>query len=159
MHEKLLALLCAVAIGTAVFAAVGMLSSPQQAEASDKVMVTISSDVIAGFFPVPIRVGAQVSGPADSLTGRRFHAPRGGLLGPPGNCLFPLAGSLVGDVVTLSGVTTFTNHRVVPVGVPVTFVADASTGDITWTFDVGAVIAGGPLLIFTGTGSVVIAHQ
>ena len=75
----------------------------------------------------------------------------------PGAIKLILLGALVGNVVTLSGVTTFTNHPVVPVGVPVTFVANA-TGDITWTFDVGAVIAGGRFLVFTSTGSVVIAQ-
>ena len=157
MRKKLLALVSAVAIGIAMFAAVGMLSSPQQAEASNKVVVTISgavteTTVFSGF---KLHVQARVSGPAGSLTGQGSDSPPG-----KGYCRFPLTGSLVGDVVTLSGVTTFTNSDTTPVGVPVTFVANASTGDITWTFDVGAVIAGGPFLIFTGTGSVVIAgHQ
>ena len=152
--KKILAFVSAVAIGIAMFAAVGMFA-PQQAEASNKVVVTISGDVtetaVTGGFT--LHVQAQVSGPAASLTGQGSDSPAG-----KGYCRFPLTGELVGDVVTLAGVTDFTNSDTIPVGVPVTFVANASTGDITWTFDVGAVITGGPLLVFTGTGSVVIAQ-
>ena len=145
MRKKLLALVSAVAIGIAMFAAVGMLSSPQQAEAAHRVVVTISGDV-------GLHVQAQVKGPANALVGQGSDSPAG-----KGYCRFPLTGSvdLGTGIVTLAGVTTFTNSDTIPVGIPVTFVADASDGSITWTFDLTGI--GGPFLVFPGTGSVVIA--
>jgi len=148
-------------IGIATFAAVGIFSSLQQAEASHKVVVTISGDVAytgnlgTGIVPLgfPLHVGAQASGPpAGSLSGQGFDVPTGASSfgppgGPPGYCRIPLTGTLAGNVVTLSGVVSFA-HNPGDVGVPVTFTADASDGSITFDF-------GG--FIFEGTGRVRIA--
>ncbi len=152
MRRKLLPLVSAVVIGIAMFAAMGILSSPQRAEASHKVVVVISGEVALPS-GTSLHVQARVSGPANELAGQGSDSPHG-----KGYCRFPLTGELNGDIVTLEGVTDFTNSDTVPVGIPVTFEANASTGDITWTFDLTGI--GGPFLTFTGTGSVVIAgHQ
>ncbi len=162
MRKKILAFVFAAAlpvgvalvIGIAMFAAVGMLSSPRQAEASHKVVVVISGDVTFEGVPglLPLHVGAQASGPAGSLTGQGFDLPPGPkVFGEPGDpvgyCRIPLTGTLVGTTVTLSGVVNFA-HNPGDLGVPVNFTADASTGFITFDF-------GG--FIFEGTGRVRIA--
>ena len=156
MRKKLLAFVFAVAVGIAVFAAVGMLSSPQRAEASHKVVVTISGGLTLPDGSFPLHVQARVSGPAAALTGQGSDSPRG-----KGYCRFPLTGSvdLATNVVTLSGVTTFTNDPSIGIGIPVTLVADASDGSITWTFDLTVLGPLFPFLTFEGTGSVVIAHR
>ncbi len=156
MRKKILAFVFAAAlalvIGIAMFAAVGMFPSPRQAEASHKVVVTISGEVTFLGVPglLPLQVGAQASGPAGSLSGQGFDVPTGAFGprgGPPGYCRIPLTGTLVGTTVTLSGVVSFA-HNPGDVGVPVTFTADASDGSITFDF-------GG--FIFEGTGRVRIA--
>ena len=153
MRKKLRALVSAVAIGVAVFAAVGMLSSPQQAEATDKVVVTISGDVIGvgAVDGLPLHVGAQASGPAGTLNGQGFDIPPRRAFGIPiGYCRIPLVGTLVGDVVTLSGNVSFSNDPD-NVGVPVTFTANTMTGVITFDF--------GPFT-FIGSGRVRVSeHQ
>ncbi len=160
MRKKILAFVfpaaLALVIGIAAFAAVGMLSSPRQAEASHKVVVVISGDVTFEGVPglLPLHVGAQASGPAGSLAGRGFDLPPGPkVFGEPGDpvgyCRIPLEGSLDGTVVTLSG-NVILAHNPGDVGVPVTFTADASNGSITFDF--------GPFT-FEGTGRVRIAHQ
>ncbi len=122
-------------------------ASPVQA--SHKTVVAISGEVALDGI-LTVQVGAHASGPANDLSGQGFDNPGKPPLGvPPGYCRFPLNGSLVGDVVTLDGVVTFSNDPA-NIGVPVAIIADASTGDITFFFD-GVVL--------TGTGSVVIAHQ
>ena len=159
MRKKILAFVFAAAlvlvIGVATVAAVGIFSSPQQAEASHKVVVVISGDVTGvseGVVGVALHVGAQASGPAaGSLSGQGFDVPPGPAVPsePVGYCRIPLTGTLVGTEVFLEGNVSFSNDPSL-IGVPVTFTADASDGSITFVF-------GG--FIFTGTGRVVISHQ
>ena len=99
--KRILALVSAVAIGIAVFAAVGMLSSPQQAEASHgKIVLNFSGNVDG------LQVGGQVSGDSFStLRGQAFDTP------VPGNarfyCLIKITGSSeAAGVVTLDGIVT-----------------------------------------------------
>ena len=161
MGKKLLALVSAVAVGIAVFAAVGMLSSPQEAEASHKVVlkfggvVGVTDDPETNF---PIQVGGQVSGDSlDSLTGKSFDIPI-----RPGQrfyCLIPITGSSVsGNVVTLTGNVTKSNFPGASpsdpspvIGVPVIWTVNMDTGFITFNFD--GVPSG------TGFGKVRIPHQ
>lgn len=167
MRKKILAFVFAAAlpvgvalvIGIAMFAAVGMFPSPRQAEASNKVVVTISGDVTGvseGVVGFPLHVGARASGPADLLEGQGFDVPTaassfGPPGGPPGYCRIPLEGFWDGGTtVTLSGVVSFAHDPSFIGVVPVTFTADASDGSITFDF-------GG--FIFEGTGRVRIAHQ
>ncbi len=139
----------------AVLAMAGLLGrTPGSVEASNTV-VSISGAVtltgVPGFTPT-LQMGAHASGPAGSLTGQGFDSPFRGnptATTPPGYCRFPLTGSLVGSVVTLTGTVSFSNDPT-NLGVPVTIIADASTGAIT--FDFGS-------FVLTGTGSVVIAHS
>lgn len=120
--------------------------------ASHETVVAISGEVVAvdgsGF---TVQIGAQASGPANALSGQGFDNPGkpGAPPTPVGYCRFPLSGSLVGSVVTLSGTVTFSTNPAL-VGAPVTIIADSSSGAITFDF------AG---FVLTGTGSVVIAHQ
>ncbi len=145
----------AVVIGIAMFAAVGILSSPQRAEASHKVVVVISGDLtgVGDVAGVPIHVGARASGPAGSLEGQGFDVPPGPKAfgvptDPVGYCRIPLEGSWDGTTVILSGVVSFAHDPGLIGVVPVTFTADPATGFITFDF-------GG--FIFEGTGRVRIA--
>ena len=153
--KKILAFMSAVAIGIAMFTAVGMLA-PQQAEASHKVVLKFGGVVGAPVFP--IQVGGQVSGDSlNSLTGQSFDIPI-----RPGTrfwCLIPITGSSVsGSVVTLTGNVTKSNFPgenpsdpSPVIGVPVIWTVNLDTGFITFNFD--GVPSG------TGTGKVSVPHQ
>lgn len=155
MRKKLLFLVSAVAIGIAVFAAMGILSSPQRAEASHKVVLKFGGVVGAPGFP--IQVGGQVSGvDLNNLTGQSFDIPI-----RPGTrfyCLIPITGSsLSGNVVTLTGNVTKSNFPGANpsdpspvIGVPVIWTVNLDTGEITFNF-------GGDL--FTGFGKVRVPHE
>ncbi len=146
--KKILALVSAVAIGIAMFAAVGMLSSPQQAEAAHGKVVLAFSGVTNG-----IKVGGRVSGPdLDNLTGQSFDIPIQFL--HRFSCLIPITGSSVsGNVVTLTGNVTKSNFPGANpsdpspvIGTAVIFTVNLDTGDITFKFGAGG--------INTGTGQV-----
>ena len=155
--KKILALVSAVAIGIAMFAGVGMLSSPQQAEASHKIVLKFGGVVSAP--DQPIRVGGRVSGvDFDSLTGQSFDIPVTWL--KRFYCTIELTSSgKAGAVVTLSGNVIQSNFPSDPpsdpspvIGTPVIFTVNLDTGDITFKFGAGATR--------TGTGHVRIAgHQ
>ena len=135
---------CFVLVATISIVHIGPTTNPVWA--SDMTVVTISGHVSGP--GGTLQVGAQASGPtASSLNGLGFDSPIPGH--PKGYCRISLTGSLSGNVITLSGPVIFSN---VPSnnGIAVTFIANASTGSITFNF-------GGS--IFTGTGSVVIASQ
>ena len=154
--KKILALVPAVAVGIAMFAAVAMLASPQQAEASHKIVLKFGGVVGAPGFP--IQVGGRVSGDSlSSLTGQSFDIPV-----RPGArfyCLIPITGSSVsGNVVTLTGNVTKSNFPGANpsdpspvIGVPVIWTVNVDTGFITFNFD-GADSG-------TGFGKVRIPHQ
>jgi hypothetical protein len=129
----------------AVVAATVLAAAPS-AGASSHVSVNITGQVhgagpFSGFL---LHVQAHADGDSlASLSGQGTdnfvdHGNRFGL------CIAPLTGFVSGSTVTLSGTTTFANLPA-DIGVPVTFIADASTGAITWIFDG---------LTFTGTGIV-----
>lgn len=132
----------------------GLAANP--AQASHKVVVSISGSVTNSEFGLTLQVGAVASGQVGSLSGQGFDAPTPGAPAVPGTpagyCRIDLTtGTLSGDVVSLSGSVEFSNDPIAnPVGTPVSYTADASTGEITFDF------AG---FIFTGTGTVRIAHQ
>ena len=145
MRKKLLALVFAVAIGIAVFAAVGLLSSPQQAEAAHGKFVLAFSGVTNG-----IKVGGRVSGPdLNNLTGQGFDVPIQFL--HRFYCLIELdTSSEAGGVVTLSGQVIKSNFPSDPpsdpspvIGTAVIFTVDTGPGGaITFKFGAGAVNAG-----------------
>jgi hypothetical protein len=125
----------------AVVAAIVLGAAPS-AGASSHVSVNITGQVSLGGFLLHVQAHADGAGLA-SLSGQGTdnfvdHGNQFGL------CIEPLTGSVSGSTVTLSGTTTFANNPS-DIGVPVTFIADASTGAITWIFDG---------LTFTGTGIV-----
>ncbi len=140
--KKILALVSAVAMGIAMFAAVGMLSSPQQAEASHKMVLKFGG--VVGAPDAPIQVGGQVSGvDLNNLTGQSFDIPI-----RPGTrfyCLIPITGSSVsGNVVTLTGNVTKSNFPGANpsdpspvIGVPVIWTVNLDTGVINFNFDGG----------------------
>ncbi len=153
--KKILALVSAVAIGIAMFAAVGMLSSPQQAEASHGKMVLKFGGVVSAS-DQPIRVGGRVSGvDFDSLTGQSFDIPVTWL--KRFYCTIELTSSgKTGAVVTLSGNVIQSNFPSDPpsdpspvIGTPVIFTVNLDTGFITFKFGGGATR--------TGTGHVRLA--
>ncbi len=125
----------------AVVAATVLAAAPS-AGASSHVSVNITGQV--SFSGILIHVQAHADGDSlASLSGRGTdnfidHGNQFGL------CIAPLTGSASGSTVTLRGTTTFANNPS-DIGVPVIFIADASTGAITWIFDG---------LTFTGTGIV-----
>ena len=92
-----------------------------------------------------LQLTANASGTPSSLSGQgvdsTFHQ---GPVSPPGTCEFPLTGSVTGNVVTLTGTVTQASDKTL-IGTPVSIVADASTGAITFHF-------GG--FVLTGTGNV-----
>lgn len=139
---------------TLVTAFLGVAANP--AQASHTAVVSISGSVTNADLGLTLQVGAVASGPVGSLSGQGFDAPTPGMPAVPGTpagyCRLDLTtGSLSGDVVTLSGSVEFSNDPVAnPIGTPVSYTADASTGEITFDF------AG---FIFTGTGKVRIAHR
>ena len=156
MRKKLLALVSAVAIGIALFAAVGMFSSPPQAQAAQNTVLVFNGLVGVGVFP--IQVGGRVSGvDLANLSGQGFDVPV-----RPGSrfyCRFTLATkSVAGDVVTLEGTTVMSNNTFVNNNpVPVEMAVDLVTGDIIFHFDVGN--TQGLEGIFTGTGHVRVAGR
>lgn len=143
-----------LAVTFVTVAFLGVAATP--AQASHQAVVSISGKVTNAGLGLTLQVGAIASGPVDSLSGQGFDAPTPGKPAVPGTpagyCRIDLTtGSLSGDVVTLSGSVEFSNDPVNnPVGTPVSYTADASTGEITFDF------AG---FIFTGTGTVRIAHR
>ncbi len=156
--KKILALVSAVAIGIVVFAAVGMLSSPQQAEASHKIVLKFGG--VVGAPGSEIQVGGRVSGDSlGSLTGQSFDIP----IRPGARfwCLIPITGSSVsGNVVTLTGNVTKSNFPGADpsdpspaIGVRVIWTVNLDTGDIKFDFKA----FGFPL--FTGFGKVSVTHQ
>jgi len=149
MRKKLLALVSAVAIGIAMFAAVGMLSSPQQTEASHKVVLKFGGVVGAPGFP--IQVGGQVSGvDFDNLTGQSFDNPI--QVFHRFYCTIEITSSSWdgADVVTLIGEVIMSNNpNPAVVGTPVTWTVNLATGEITFLF--------GTMEVFTGTGHVHVA--
>ena len=150
MRKKLLALVAAVAVGIAMFAAVGMLSSPQQTEASHKIVLNFGG--VVGGPDFSIRVGGHVSGDDwDSLTGQSFDNPIQWL--HRFYCLIELTESEKnGDVVTLSGNVIMSNNPDPNiVGVPVIFMVNVDTGFIDFNFD------GAPS--GTGFGKVHVPHR
>ena len=137
-------------IAVAMFAAVGMFSSTQLAEASHKVVLVFNGKVGVGVFP--LQVAGRVSGDDfDSPTGQGFDAPI------PGNSKFYCTIAITdssrdGDVVTLSGITTFSTFAPVNENpVPVVFTVNLDTGFITFNFD------GAPS--GDGFGNVRVPHQ
>ncbi len=99
---------------------------------------------------VTVTVRAHATGSTSSLVGAGTDSPPfPGVSGNPGACQFPLAGSVSGSTVTLSGAVTQSS---IPsfVTTPVGITASASTGAITFTF--------GPFTL-TGTGTVVITDE
>lgn len=152
MKRRILATLVVVSVTTTTFVAFTATS----AQASHKVVVTLSGRVTLVGDGLVLQVGAQASGSANSLTGQGFDGPVPGT--PAGYCTIDLtSGSVLGDVVTLSGPVIFSNDPVNLDSAVNTFVADASDGSITFTFDATGAL-GGPF-VFTGTGRVVIAHS
>jgi hypothetical protein len=125
------------------------------AAAASQSVVTLSANVTIvpgqGLPAFTVRVGAHASGPANGLTGRGFDTPfQGNPTGTPGYCRFDvLTGSLVGDLLTLTGTVAFSSDPSL-VGIRASITANSSTGAITFNF-------GG--IILTGTGSVVVAHR
>ena len=157
MRKKLLVLVSAVAIGITVFAAMGILSSPQRAEASHNVVLKFGGVVGGGTFSA-IQVGGQVSGvDLNNLTGQSFDIP----IRPGARfwCLIPITGSSKsGSVVTLTGNVTKSNFPgenpsdpSPVIGVPVIWTVDLVTGFITFEFN--GVPSG------TGFGKVRVPHQ
>jgi hypothetical protein len=141
-----LILILAVALMGITF--LGPTAGPAQAA---DLVVNVSGQVTStpGAFPflVTLTVGAHAKGSATALSGFVFDNAIGNPLDEHDYCLAPVTGSLSGSVVTLTGVTTFSNNPTL-FGVPVRLVADAATGSIEYDF--------GPF-VFTGTGQVVIA--
>jgi hypothetical protein len=151
MKRRILTVLVIVSVTSMLF---GFAATP--AMASHRVVVTVSGRVTLVGDGLVLQVGAQASGPASSLTGQGFDGPVPGT--PIGYCTIALtSGSLSGDVVTLSGPVIFSNDPVNLDSIGNTFVANASNGSITFTFDTTGAL-GGPF-VFTGTGRVVIAHS
>jgi len=119
-----------------------VLGAVPSAGASSHVSVNITGQVSLGGFLLHVQAHADGDDPG-SLSGQGTdnfvdHGNQFGL------CIEPLTGSVSGSTVTLSGTTTFANNPS-DIGVPVTFIANASTGAIKWIFDG---------LTFTGTGIV-----
>jgi hypothetical protein len=115
--------------------------------ATDITTVTISG-MVSNPTVGTVSVRAHASGSMASLSGGGTDSPPPPP-SPPGNpavCQYLLTGLVSGDVVTLSGTVTQSSVSA-EIGTPVTFIATASTGAITWTF------GGVP---FTGTGTVVV---
>ena len=133
--------ICLIIVTTISIVYLGPIANPVWA--SDLTVVTIVGDVSGQ--GGTLQVGAQASGTASSLDGLGFDSPVPGH--PKGYCRIPLAGSLSGNVITLTGNVAFSNDPS-NIGTPVTFRANAANGSITFIF--GA-------FTFTGTGSVVIA--
>lgn len=145
MKRRILSVLVLTLLG-ASFLGLGVAT----AHASHRLVVNIEGFVTADGETLP--VGAHASGSV-SLSGIGFDVPPG-----VGMCLIRItSGSISGNVVTLSGPVVFLNDPTLLVVDSVTWVANASTGHITWTFDDNGRL-GGPF-VFEGTGSIVIAHR
>lgn len=132
----------------------GVTATP--AHATHKTVVSVSGKVTNTDLGLTLQIGATASGPGRSLSGQGFDAPTPGTPVVPGTpagyCRIDLpTGSVSGDVVSLSGSVEFSNDPAAnPVGTPVSYTANADTGEIIFDF------AG---FIFTGTGELLIAHQ
>lgn len=131
-----------------LLAAFLVLLAPATYAAGSTSTTVIISGVVSNSVIGTVSVRAHASGTASSLSGGGTDSPPPAP-SPPGNpavCQFPLTGSISANVVTLSGTVTQSSVRA-EIGTPVTFMANASTGAITWTFDG---------FIFTGPGTVEI---
>lgn len=115
--------------------------SATTAQASPNTGVSIAGHVSNADLGLTLTVQAQADGTAASLSGQGMDNT---VSGGKGYCRSPLTGSLSGDWVTLAGSVTFSNDPANE-GVPVTYTANASTGEIIFDF-------GG--FVFTGTGQV-----
>jgi len=136
LHRAIVALGLCFAVTSALALTASVAARP---------VVTVS---IAGMVESPdgvlrLNVQAWARGTLASLAGKGMDTPIG--IGP-GECTVPLTGSAVGSVVTLSGAITQATDPS-NLGVTVTFIADASTGSITFNF-------GG--FVLEGTGLVVL---
>lgn len=96
-----------------------------------------------------VTVQAHAQGSPSSISGSGADTPvHANAFPPPGECTFPLTGSISGSQVTLSGQVTQTSDPAL-LNLHVKITADASTGAITFII--------GPFTL-TGTGTVVIEN-
>lgn len=123
-----------------VVALVALAASPSLAAPVTNVHVSGEVTLVPGF---SLQLTANASGTATSLSGRGVDGPFHGLPLHE-TCEFPLTGSVLGDVVTLTGFVTQSSVKSL-IGIPVTIIAHESTGFIVFQFD-GVVL--------TGTGNV-----
>jgi hypothetical protein len=123
---------------------------------SPAVEVELRSEHLRGTRPdgsdVTFRLKAEAQGDdASSLEGNGRHFGSGGV-----HNHWSVTGSVSGDVVTLTGVTTDSNESFL-IGSPVNLVGDASSGSITLAF--GPLAGGhfaGQTIVGTGVGTVTI---
>lgn len=124
---------------------VAAIVTPTIAFAEKPTTVHINGQVSIG--DVVVEVQANAKGSPTALSGRGMDTPvHSGSDFVPGECTFPLEGSISGDIITLTGVVTQASNPD-DLGTLVAVIADSSTGEIEFDF--------GPFVL-TGTGNVVV---